>query len=137
MMKLLGGTAGVLLVLMVSYLYYVRVQYDRQMSLTHEQAAVRMIGAIQVAETQYRARYGRFAEKLDQLGPPASGEPGPDAAELISKSLAEGTSSSYSFAVAPLANGYLIQAIPFDYKNSGRYAYYSDQTLAVRRSPIK
>ena len=43
-----------------------------------EMAAAKAITTIHTAETQYYSQYGVYATSLAQLGPPASGTPGPE-----------------------------------------------------------
>jgi prepilin-type N-terminal cleavage/methylation domain-containing protein len=50
---------------------------NRQLMLAREQAAIRQINTIHQAETQFYSQYGRYAQTLAELGPPASGAPGP------------------------------------------------------------
>ena len=50
-----------------------------------EMAAEKAITTIHTAETQYYSQYGAYATSLMQLGPPASGAPGPNGAELIDR----------------------------------------------------
>src|SRR5262249_39056786 len=61
----------------------------------HEMAVIRQIPTIHQAETQYYSQSGKYAVTLTDLGPPASGGAGPNAAELIPKNLAEGKNSGY------------------------------------------
>src|ERR1700693_503145 len=48
-----------------------------------EMAVVREVQTINTAQTQYMSQFGRFATTLAELGPPTSGGPGPQAADLI------------------------------------------------------
>src|SRR5882757_1068035 len=70
---------------------------NRQMMAAHEMAAIRQIGTIHQAQTQYYSQFGKYATTLTELGPPASGAPTPAAADLIPKNLAEGKNSGYLF----------------------------------------
>src|SRR5271163_4049902 len=72
---------------------------NRQLMLAREQAAIRQIGTIHQAETQYYSQFGKYAESMAQLGPPASGAAGPAAADLIPKDLADGKKTGYIFTV--------------------------------------
>ena len=107
---------------------------NRQLMAAHEMAAIRQIGTIHQAETQYYSQFGKYAESLIALGPPASGAAGPAAADLIPKNLAEGKNSGFLFAVQPTPTGYAVTAIPEAFGSSGSRTFYSDQTLAVRQS---
>src|SRR6202795_1288534 len=73
---------------------------NNQLMAAHEMAAIRQVTTIHQAETQYYSQFGKYADTLAELGPPASGAAGPAAADLISKDLTEGKKSGYVFNVA-------------------------------------
>ena len=100
----------------------------------HEMAAIRQIGTIHTAQTQYYSQFGRYATSLTELGPPVSGAPGPNAADLLPRILAEGKNSGYLFAVSQTPTGYAVNANPESYGGSGRRTFYSDQTLQIRNN---
>ena len=99
-----------------------------------EMAAVRTLSTIHVAETSYFSQFGKFAENLQQLGPPAGGAAGPASADLISGDLASGQKSGYVFTVAASKDGYTITAVPQIFGQTGRRTFFSDQTLTVREN---
>jgi len=107
---------------------------NNQVMAAHEMAAIRQIGTIHQAETQFYSQFGRYAASLTELGPPASGAPGPAAADLIPKVLADGKNSGYTFAVAANTTGYAVTAVPDAFGSSGRRTFYSDQTLVIRQN---
>lgn len=107
---------------------------NKQLMLAREQAAIRQIGTIHQAETQYYSQYGKYAGSLTELGPPASGADGPTAAGIIPKNLADGKSTGYLFTVAATPTGYAINANPESFGGSGSRCFYSDQTLGIRQS---
>ena len=107
---------------------------NRQLMAAHEMAAIRQIGTIHQGETQYYSQFGKYAESLLALGPPASGMVGPAAADLIPKNLADGKNSGYLFAVQPTPTGYAVTAIPEAFGSSGTRTFYSDQTLVIRQN---
>ncbi len=107
---------------------------NRQLMAAHEMAAIRQITTIHQAETQYYSQFGKYAESLVALGPPASGAAGPAAADLIPKNLAEGKNSGFLFTVQPTPTGYAVTAVPEAFGSSGSRTFYSDQTLVVRQS---
>jgi type IV pilus assembly protein PilA len=109
-------------------------QYNKQMMSAHETAAIQAIQTIHAVETQYYSQFGRYAVSLAELGPPASGAPGPAAADLISKDLSEGKKSGYVFTVSATPTGYAVSAVPEAFNSSGRRTFYSDQTLVVRNN---
>jgi prepilin-type N-terminal cleavage/methylation domain-containing protein len=99
-----------------------------------EMAATRTITTLHTTEAQYFSQFGRFAESLQQLGPPAGGQPGPSAADLISADLASGSKSGYVFTVAASKEGYTITAVPQIFGQTGRRTFFSDQTLVIREN---
>jgi type IV pilus assembly protein PilA len=107
---------------------------NNQLMSAHEMAAIRQITTVHQAETQYYSQFGKYAETLQALGPPASGAPGPAAADLIPKVLADGKNSGYVFGVAATPTGYTVTAVPEAFNSSGRRTFYSDQTLVIRNN---
>ena len=107
---------------------------NNQMMAAREMAAIRQITTIHQAETQYYSQFGKYADSLIALGPPASGAATPAAADLIPKVLAEGKNSGYIFTVQPSPTGYSILAVPENFGSSGRRTLFSDQTLVIRNN---
>jgi type IV pilus assembly protein PilA len=107
---------------------------NKQLMLAREQAAIRQIGTVHQAETQYYSQYGQYACTLAQLGPPASGAASPAAADIIPKSLADGKNTGYVFTVACSPTGYMVNANPESFGGSGSRCFYSDQSLAIHQS---
>ena len=75
-------------------------------------AAEKAITTIHTAETQYYSQYGQYATALAQLGPPASGTPGPNGAELIDRDLASGEKGGFKFVLQPTPTGYGVVVNP-------------------------
>ena len=107
---------------------------NTQMQGTREMAVIREIGTLHQAETQYSSQFGKFATNLSQLGPPAGGPEGPEAANLIPKVLADGKKNGYTYTLAGTPTGYSIIAVPDSFGNSGRRTFYSDQSLVIRNN---
>jgi type IV pilus assembly protein PilA len=107
---------------------------NNQMMAAREMAAIRQIDTIHQAQTQYYSTFGKYAGTLTELGPPASGAPGPAAADLIPKNLADGKNSGFVFTVAATPTGYAVTAVPEQFGSSGRRNFYSDQSLVKRNS---
>lgn len=107
---------------------------NNQIMAAHEMAAIRQIQTIHQAETQYYSQFGRYAAGLTELGPPASGNANPSAADLIPQVLANGKNSGYVYAVQATPTGYAITAVPEAFNSSGRRTFYSDQTLVIRNN---
>ena len=101
---------------------------------TQETAAIRQIQTIHTTQTQYYSQYGRYAASLAELGPPASGQPGPSAADLIPGDLAQGKKTGFIFNVQAAPTGYIVTAVPEVYNSTGRRSFYSDHTLVVREN---
>ncbi len=101
---------------------------------TQEMAAIRHIGTIHTAQTQYYSQFGRYANSLAELGPPASGQPGPGGSDLIPGDLALGKKTGFQLALQGTPTGYTVNASPETYNNTGRRTFYSDQTLVIREN---
>lgn len=107
---------------------------DKARMHTQEMAAIRQVQTIHQAQTQYMSQYGKFATKLEELGPPASGQAGPQAADLIPGDLAKGKKTGYIFTVTGGPAGYVVNANPEVYGATGRRTFFSDQTLVTREN---
>ncbi len=110
------------------------VQVNKQLMSAHETAAIKTLNTIHQAQLTYNSQYGRFAQNLVELGPPASGADGPAAAGLIPKKLADGKSSGYVFTVTGTPTGYSISAVPEAYGRTGGKCYFSDESMITRVS---
>ena len=101
-----------------------------------EMAALKTINTINTVEVQYSSQFGKYATSLAQLGPPAAAgtQDGPEAANLISATLASGTSSGYVFTIAQTPSGYAVTAVPKAFGSTGRRTFYSDQTNVTREN---
>jgi type IV pilus assembly protein PilA len=127
LMELLIVIAIILIILTIAV-----PKYNNQVMAAHELAAITQIGTIHKMETQYMSQYGMYATVLSQLGPPASGAPGPQASDLLPKSLSDGKASGYLFTVTARPTGYAINAVPEAFNSTGRRTFYSDETLVIR-----
>jgi type IV pilus assembly protein PilA len=107
---------------------------NRAKMYAHETAAIKTMQTIHTAQTQYQSQFGRFAVSLAELGPPQSGQPGPQAADLIDSNLSSGEKSGYKFTVTGNASGYVISAVPVSYNSTGSRTFYSDQTMQIRQN---
>ena len=99
-----------------------------------EMAVVREIQTITTAQAQYNSQFGRFATPLAELGPPASGGPGPSAADLIPGSLSSGDKDGYTFVLAATPSGYTVNANPKVYNSTGRRSFYTDQSMITHQN---
>jgi type IV pilus assembly protein PilA len=100
----------------------------------NEMFVLREIQTIDQAQTQYISQFGKYAATLRALGPPTSGAPGPEAADLIPSSLASGEKDGYLFTLTTNPQGYTINANPKVYPNTGRRTFFSDQTMTIHQN---
>lgn len=107
---------------------------NQQLMSARETAAIQEIKTIHQAQTQYYSTYGKYADSLVALGPPASGAAGPAAADLIPKGLSDGKNGGYIYTVTGSPTGYSVNANPETYGTSGRRTFFSDQTLVIRNN---
>lgn len=107
---------------------------NKQIMSAHEMAAISMIRSVHQGETQYYSQFGRYAQNLGELGPPASGAAGPAAADIIPKNLADGKASGFIFTVIGTPTGYSVTAVPEACGSSGSRTFFSDQTLVVHNN---
>ena len=99
-----------------------------------EMAVVREIQTVNTAQAQYMSQFGKFATTLAELGPPTSGGPGPQAADLIPGSLATGDKDGYIFTMAATPQGYTLNANPKAFNSTGRRTFYTDQSMTIRQN---
>jgi type IV pilus assembly protein PilA len=109
-------------------------QMGKQIMASHELAVISQIKSIHQAEIQYYSQFGQYATSMSQLGPPASGAPGPAAADILPKNLTDGHASGYIFTVSGTSTGYAINAVPEQFGTSGSRTFYADQTMVTRNN---
>jgi len=97
-----------------------------------ETAAIKAVQTIHSGEAQYFSQYGKYAASLTELGPPTSGQAGPQAADIIHEDLASGVKQGYKFTLVATPMGYTINAMPVAFGSTGNKTYYSDQSMSVR-----
>jgi type IV pilus assembly protein PilA len=100
----------------------------------NEMAVLREIQTITSMQTQYMSQFGKFATTLAELGPPTSGGPGPQAADLIPGSLATGDKDGYIFTMAATPQGYTLNVNPKAFNSTGRRTFYADQSMTIRQN---
>lgn len=101
---------------------------------SRELAVQQEVRTINTAQVQYQSQFGRFATSMAELGPPASGSPGPSGADLLQASLASGDKDQYQFTLTGTQQGYTLVATPKVFNSSGRKSFYTDQTMTIRES---
>jgi len=99
-----------------------------------ETAALKAIQTLSTEQVQYYSQFGRFAQTLAELGPPASGTANASAADLIPDDLARGEKQGYKFTLAGSPSGYTISAVPTAFGSTGSRTFYSDQSLVIREN---
>ena len=72
-----------------------------------ELGAIKGIQTIHQAQVQYQSQFGRYANSLQELGPPASGPATPSAADLIGNDLSGGEKGQYKYTLTANAGGYV------------------------------
>ena len=108
----------------------------------YEMAAIRAMHTINTAQIQYFSTYGRYAQSLMELGPPAGNAPSsPAASDLISGDLSMGIKSGYVFTMVGTPGGYTVNADPQTYAPparprppdvTGSRTFYTDHTNVIR-----
>ncbi len=99
-----------------------------------EMAVVREVQTVNTAQVQYMSQFGKFAASMAELGPPASGGPGPSAADLIPGSLASGDKDGYTFILAATPSGYTLNVNPKVFNSTGRRSFFSDQSMIIHQN---
>jgi type IV pilus assembly protein PilA len=99
-----------------------------------ETAALRAIQTLNTAQVQYNSQFGRFAQSLAELGPPASGTANASAADLISGDLATGEKQGYRFTLTGTPRSYTITAVPTAFGSTGSRTFFSDESLVIREN---
>src|ERR1700727_1912023 len=78
----------------------------------NEMAVIRELQTINTMQVQYMSQFQMFATTLAELGPPTSGGPGPQAADLIPGALSPGEKDGYIFTMTATPSGYPLNANP-------------------------
>lgn len=120
--------------LLVCLLFFV-VLVSAGTPLALELDAILQIQTLQFAETNYYSEFGRYAARLEELGPPGKGaKPSAAAADLIKADLVKGVRNGYRFTLAGSSTGYTIHADPVKYPDTGRRSFFSDEGLAIHQN---
>lgn len=100
----------------------------------NESSAVGSLRTLNTAAVTYLGTYGHYPSSLKSFGPPTSGKPNEEGADLVDMALASGRKSGYLFnyrsypSLGSLGVGtYVIQADPLDPKYGIRH-FSTDQT---------
>ena len=109
-------------------------KYNNARMQANELSAIRMLGTIHTTQAQYQSQFGKYAITLQELGPPASGQPGPAAADLLPGELSKGKKSGFLFQMQGTPGGYTLTVVPDVYNSSGRRSFFSDQSMVMREN---
>ncbi len=107
---------------------------NKTRGVAREMMALQGIRTLHIAETQYMSEYASYATTMAQLGPPASGAPTAQAADLVPASLANGEKDGYVFTLTATPTGYTINANPKVYNSTGRRTFFSDQSMTIHQN---
>src|SRR5215472_16208931 len=101
----------------------------------NESSAVGSLRTLNTAAATYRDTYGHYPPSLRSFGPPTSGGPSEQGADLVDPVLAGGRKSGYLFTYHAYPGfrdeTYTIQADPLDPESSGVRHFLTDQTGAL------
>jgi type IV pilus assembly protein PilA len=100
----------------------------------NEMAVIRELQTINTMQVQYMSQFQRFATTLAELGPPTSGGPGPQAADLIPSALSVGEKDGYIFTMTATPSGYTLNANPKVFNTSGRRTFFTDQNALIHQN---
>ena len=129
LIELLIVIAIILVILMVAV-----PKYNAAQMSANELAVMKAIQTIHVGQIQYLQHFQKYASTLAELGPPTSGGPGPQAADLIPGGLSGGDKNGYTFVMTITPSGYTVNANPKVYNSTGRRTFYSDQNQVLRQN---
>jgi hypothetical protein len=121
------------LILVSAVIVIVTPKLLRAPGYRQEMAAVKAISTVHIAEIQYHSKYGNYATTLSQFGPPASGSPGPNGADLIDRDLASGDKGGFRLVLQPTPTGYSVTANPAAFRTGGSHSYFSDQSMSIHQ----
>jgi len=109
-------------------------KFQKTLMNARETAAIDTLRRIHQMQAQYYATYGKFASALSELGPPTSGNSGPQAADLLPGDLTAGKKGGYVYTMAGNQGGYVITAVPELFNSTGSRTFYTDQTMVIRQN---
>ena len=107
---------------------------DKARMQAQEMAAIRQIQTIHTAQAQYYSQFGKYATKLEELGPPSGGQEGPAGAGLLPGDLAKGNKSGFVFTLQGTPTGYAINVNPQNFGGTGRRTFFSDQSMVIHEN---
>lgn len=107
----------------------------------NEASVVSSLRTINSALVLYNTEYGQYPPKLSNLGPPASGNPTREAADLIDQALAGGTKTGYTFHYEAFSSQgtttldlYRLTAEPLVVNQTGMRFFFTDQSGVIRHA---
>jgi type IV pilus assembly protein PilA len=109
-------------------------KFQRTLMNARETAAVDTLRRIHQMQAQYYSTYGKFATNLTEMGPPTSGNAGPQAADLLPADLTSGKKGGYLYQMSGTTGGYQITAVPEVFNSTGSRTFYTDHTMVIRQN---
>jgi type IV pilus assembly protein PilA len=108
-------------------------KFQKAQQGARELGAIKAIQTIHQAEVQYQSQFGRYANSLQELGPPASGPATQSSSDLIGNDLSGGEKGQYKFTLTANAGGYVVTAMPAN-PSAGSRTFYSDQSMVIHQN---
>jgi type IV pilus assembly protein PilA len=108
--------------------------YNKYQMAGRETAVIKELDVIYGAQTLYYSSYGKYATNLSDLGPPTGGAEGPQGANMIPKTLADGTHNGYRYTMAGTGSTFSVTAVPETFGSSGRRSFFMDQTKTIHEN---
>jgi type IV pilus assembly protein PilA len=108
--------------------------YNKYQMAGRETAVIKELEVIYGAQTLYYSSYGKYAANLSDLGPPTGGAEGPQGANMIPKTLADGAHNGYRYTMAGSGATFSVTAVPETFGSSGRRSFFMDQTKTIHFS---
>ncbi len=91
-------------------------------TVANEGATISAVRTVVTAQMTYAARLGSSAADLGTL----------ESAGLVDSVLGSGTMEAYSLSVSGNSSGFVVDARPLVYGNTGTRSFYSDESAVIR-----
>src|SRR5215471_15918491 len=108
-------------------------EWDEAEIESTEKEALETLKTITAAVDAYRKKFGRLPETIANLGSPARGGPGREAADLLEPDLVKGVKNGYAFRYVLVGTSnlgapakYELSATPLRYGRTGRRSFFRD-----------
>ena len=107
-------------------------QWEEAELAANERAAVVDLVVIEQGVKSYQEAFGRWPERIEQLGPAPPNEVSPEQAQILPARLASGTADGYRFRYRIVTGtngeieGFELGAVPDQYGTTGRRSFFLD-----------